>query len=70
MQAYPGELVAKVGRADGVCRVRLPRGASGSLKLGGRRQPRGWWRSVALLAQLGLDPDPRERLSALRRFRS
>ena len=63
MQAYPGELVAKVG-ADGVYGVALPRRGLGvALKVEDGDNRSAMVAVVAILAQLGLDPDPRERLA-------
>jgi L-asparaginase II len=68
MQAYPGEVVAKVG-ADGVYGVALPRrGLGGALKVEDGDNRSAMVALVALLAQVGLDPDPRERLGRFAMF--
>jgi L-asparaginase II len=68
MQAYPGEIVAKVG-ADGVYGVALPtRGLGLALKVEDGDNGAAMVALVAVLAQLGLTPDPRERLERFAGF--
>ena len=68
MQAYPGDLVAKVG-ADGVYGVALPlRGLGVALKVEDGDNRAAMVALVAMLAQLGLEPDPREQLSRFSAF--
>jgi L-asparaginase II len=68
MQAYPGDVLAKVG-ADGVYGVALPRrGLGAALKVEDCDNRSAMVALVALLAQLGLDPDPRERLALFAAF--
>jgi len=68
MQAYPGEIVAKVG-ADGVYGVGLPvRGMGFALKVEDGDNRSAMVALVAILAQLGLSPDPRERLERFAAF--
>lgn len=63
MQAYPGEVVAKVG-ADGVYGVALPtRNLGLGLKVEDGDNRSAMVALVAVLARLGLSPDPRERLA-------
>ncbi|HEX9631641.1 MAG TPA: asparaginase [Gemmatimonadales bacterium] len=68
MQAYPGQVLAKVG-ADGVYGVALlRRGLGAALKVEDGDNRSAMVALVALLAQLGLDPDPRERLALFAAF--
>jgi L-asparaginase II len=68
MQAYPGEIVAKVG-ADGVYGAALPgRGLGLALKVEDGDNRAAMVALVATLAQLGLSPDPRERLERFSAF--
>lgn len=68
MQAYPGEIVAKVG-ADGVYGVALPRlGLGLALKVEDGDNRAAMVALIAILAQLGLTPDPRERLERFAAF--
>jgi len=68
MQAYPGEVVAKVG-ADGVYGVALPRrGLGAALKVEDGDNRSAMVALVAMLAQLKLDPDPRKRLARFAAF--
>jgi L-asparaginase II len=63
MQVYPGDVVAKVG-ADGVYGVALPqRGLGVALKVEDGDNRSAMVALVAILAQLELQPDPRERLA-------
>jgi L-asparaginase II len=63
MQAYPGDVVAKVG-ADGVYGVALPRRRLGvALKVEDGDNRAAMVALVTVLAQLGIEPDPRERLA-------
>jgi len=68
MQAYPGEIVAKVG-ADGVYGVGLPtRGWGLALKVEDGDNRCAMVALVAVLAQLDLTPDPRESLERFAAF--
>jgi L-asparaginase II len=68
MQAYPGEVVAKVG-ADGVYGAGLPRRGLGvALKVEDGDNRSAMVALVAILAQLGLEPDPRECLARYAAF--
>jgi L-asparaginase II len=68
MQAYPGQIVAKVG-ADGVYGVALPtRGLGLALKVEDGDNRAAMVALIAILAQLGLSPDPRERLERFAAF--
>jgi L-asparaginase II len=68
MQAYPGEIVAKVG-ADGVYGAALPgRGLGLALKVEDGDNRAAMVALVAILAQLGFSPDPLERLERFSAF--
>ena len=65
---HPGEVAAKVG-ADGVYGVALPtRGLGLALKVEDGDNRSAMVALVAILAELGFDPDPRERLSRFASF--
>jgi L-asparaginase II len=68
MRAYPGDVLAKVG-ADGVYGLALPRrGLGAALKVEDGDNRCAMVALVALLAQLGLEPDPREQLARFAAF--